>query len=230
MSEEERDPTQKSSLHPRRSLAPGGRLAILVVALAGLIWAAAPARAGQTAKPVATDRYADRALVPGETTLRADEVTAVNTGPSLTRVALSLGAVALLIVSLGWVYRRMLAAQQHRNSGAAVSLVSRSLLTPKHQVLVLRAGRRLLVVGDSGHGMNLLCEITEPAEVAALLGEEAPLEDYEPLPDEQSEPFEEPPQIDVAHSDVRSLIERVRSLAGQMSRPTSEANSREMAG
>lgn len=231
MSEEEHDPTQKTAMRLLRSRALKGRLAILVIALGAMISAAAPARSAQAnERPAAIDRYANRALVPAESgTLRADQVTAAKAGPSVTRVIVSLGAVAILIVSLGWVYRRMLSAQQNKGGGAAVSLVSRSLLTPKHQVLVLRAGSRVLVVGDSGHGMNLLCEISEPAEVAALLGENVPLEDdYTPLPDEQGEPFEEPPQIEVAHGEVRSLIERVRGLAGQMNSPASEGGSREL--
>ena len=71
----------------------------------------------------------------------------------------------------------------------------------------------MLVVGDSGHGMNLLCQITDPHEAAVLLGEH----------EEHSEPgaadFEEPPLDDAqdfaAAGEVRSIIERLRGLAGQ---------------
>jgi flagellar biogenesis protein FliO len=128
---------------------------------------------------------------------------------------MSLAGVAVLIVGLGWACRRMLASRQPP-AESGVTLVARSLLTPRHQVLVLRVGRRVLVVGDSGHGMNLLCQITDPQESAALLGE----------PEDQGEAgtiaFEEPPEDETwdfaAAGDVRSVIERLRGLAGQTGR------------
>ena len=162
-------------------------------------------------------------------------------GPSFTRVMVSLSGVAGLIVVLGWAYRRMLAAQQPKAGGRGVTLVSRSLLTPKHQVLVLRAGNRLLIVGDSGHGMNLLCVVTEPAEMAAILGEGEGLDAdeqlrvsafaaamdgasaaYRDIPGADSEPVEHPPALAAAQSEVRGLLERVRSLAGQMKHRSAE--------
>ena len=89
-------------------------------------------------------------------------------GPSAGRIIASLTGVVALIVGLGWVYRRVGgdAAKQH-NGG--VRLVSRTLLTPKHQVMVLEIGHRLVVVGDAGHGMQPLCEVTDPTEVESVL-------------------------------------------------------------
>ncbi len=51
-------------------------------------------------------------------------------------------------------------------------LLSRTVLSPKQQVLLLQVGRRVIVVGDGGAaGMRPLCEITDPDEVAALVGD-----------------------------------------------------------
>lgn len=182
------------------------------------------------------DRFRDRPLgAPDQTVESSGAVPAAQaTGPGLGRIVLSLGGVAVLIVGLGWTWRRMLAAQQARGP-EGVTLVSRSLLTPRHQVLIVRVGRRLLVVGDSGHGMNLLCEVTDAAEAAILLGEvgaeaafEADAEDSDAAvlgfgTDRHSQGsgldadgMDPTRTLDAARKDVRSLIERVRGLAKQV--------------
>ena len=189
----------------------------LVVGLSNCLGAAAsPASA---APPV--DRFDDSVLksVHGRTTGQGAEAANAG-GPSVMRVALSLGGVLALIVSTGWLYRRLIA--QRRGGRGAIALVSRTLLTPRHQVLLLRAGSRLLVVGDSGHGMNLLCQITDRQEVADLLGEtaEAFLDREGTAVDEAVGPaggvdaavFERPPSLDAARTEIRALIERVRGL------------------
>ena len=53
----------------------------------------------------------------------------------------------------------------------AVQLLSRTVLSPKQHVMLLRVGRRLVVIGDSGGQMSALSEITDPDEVAALVGQ-----------------------------------------------------------
>lgn len=158
------------------------------------------------------------------------------TGPSIGRVVLSLGGVALLIVGLGYVYRRMVGQQQAK--GGAVTLVSRSILTPKHQVMVLRVGHRLVVVGDGGNGMNTLCEIDDPSEVSAVLsaagGDVDELraqafsatldgaESHFAIPGGDSDPIEEPPADDTmfagASREVQGLLDRVRGLTKQVQR------------
>jgi flagellar biogenesis protein FliO len=45
------------------------------------------------------------------------------------------------------------------------------VVSPKQQVLVLQVGKRLLVVGDSGGHMSALCEISDPDEIAAMVGQ-----------------------------------------------------------
>src|SRR4029077_6101766 len=53
----------------------------------------------------------------------------------------------------------------------AVQVLSRSPLTPRQQVVLLKVGRRVLVVADNGSQMNSLCQITDPDEVAGLVGQ-----------------------------------------------------------
>jgi hypothetical protein len=90
--------------------------------------------------------------------------------------------------------------------------------------------------------MNLLCDVTDPAEMAAILGEGEGLDADEQLrgsafaaamhgasaayrdsiPGADSEPVEHPPALAAAQSEVRGLLERVRSLAGQMNHSAAE--------
>jgi flagellar biogenesis protein FliO len=176
----------------------------------------------------AGDRYADQTLKPGQSRAAGAEV-ASETGPGFTRLLLSLAGVIVLIIATGWLYRRLFGRQQ--DGRGAIALVSRTLLTPRHQVLLVRAGRRLLVVGDSGQGMNLLCQISDPDEIADLLEEgvttraregsvEAAVDHKvgEPLPGADFPPLEVPPSLDAARGEIRALIERVRGLGTARSR------------
>jgi flagellar biogenesis protein FliO len=92
-------------------------------------------------------------------------------GLDYPRVLAALGIVVGLIFVLRWVGRFFFPAATGRARNRAVEVLSRSPLSPKQQVMLLRVGQRLIVVGDSGSQMNPLCEITDPDEVAALVGQ-----------------------------------------------------------
>jgi hypothetical protein len=103
--------------------------------------------------------------------------------------------------------------------------------------MLLRVGRRLIVVGDSGSQMNALCELSDPDEVAALVGQ---LQDEKVAPArkafgtmfgssrsrfDSTEPADvAPPLVDeaetaepvvTAREELSGLRERVRLLAQQ---------------
>lgn len=88
-----------------------------------------------------------------------------------TRVVLSLLIVLTLIFALRWLSQRLFGKTVASRSSRAVQVLSRNVISPKQQVLVVQVGRRLVVVGDSGQQMNPLCEITDPDEMAALIGQ-----------------------------------------------------------
>ena len=196
------------------------RLLVVLLAL-GCATAAAEARPDLENQPISA-REGTAAVEPS----------GAATGPSFTRVGLSLAAVAGLIVVLGWGYKRMAVGPASRPSGP-VQLVSSEMLTPKHQVMLLKVGHRILVVGDAGHGMQSLGEITDPAEVVAVLasagksesGDDlvsadafaatlaaASADNFEPLPGADAEPHDDLSDLGAAGEEVRSLIERVRGL------------------
>ena len=87
------------------------------------------------------------------------------------RVVFALIAVVALIFVLRAVGRVLFPSVTSRGQSRVVEVLSRSALAPKQQVMLLRVGRRVIVVGDSGTQMNTLCEISDPDEVAGLVGQ-----------------------------------------------------------
>jgi flagellar protein FliO/FliZ len=162
------------------------------VTLAALLAVALFARAGdaQTSRPskaAAIDsaprvRTAASSPAPVETIIRRPSNSAPTTqqagatktstiGFDSKRVVLSLAIVLGLIFALRWVSQRLFGKTVGGRASRAVQVLSRNVISPKQQLLVVQVGRRLVVVGDSGQQMNALCEITDPEEMAALIGQ-----------------------------------------------------------
>jgi flagellar biogenesis protein FliO len=90
----------------------------------------------------------------------------------LPRLALSTLIVIVLIFVLAWLYKRFVLGGKGGLKGRqAVRVIGRTMLEPRKSVLLLHVGRRVLVVGDTGTQMSSLGEITDPEEVALLLGQ-----------------------------------------------------------
>lgn len=160
-------------------------------------------------------------------------------GLDYTRVLAALAIVLGLIFLLRWVSRCFFPTAMGRARNRAVEVISRSPLSPKQQVMLLRVGQRLIVVGDSGSQLSPLCQITDPDEVAALVGQLR--EESVPVPkrafgnlfgqsrhafdveepagrdaaNELREPEEEQPPVATAREELSGLRERVRLLAEQ---------------
>ena len=96
---------------------------------------------------------------------------AVTGGFDLRRLVTALAVVLLLILLARWFARRFFGVAGAARSTRAVQVLSRSTLSPKQQLMLIRVGRRLLVVGDGGGQLNTLSEITDADEVAALVGQ-----------------------------------------------------------
>lgn len=105
------------------------------------------------------------------TTRRSIASNAPAVGFDTSRVVLSLAIVLALIFVLRWVSQRVFGKAVASRASRAVQVLSRNVISPKQQLLIVQVGRRLVVVGDSGQQMNPLCEITDAEEMAALLGQ-----------------------------------------------------------
>ena len=105
----------------------------------------------------------------------------IGSGVSVTRVSVALGIVLLLIFGLRWAARGMFPGAGIARSNRAVQVLSRTVISPKQQLLLVQVGRRVIVVADSGTQMNPLCEITDADEIASLLGQVHAAEKSEPI-------------------------------------------------
>jgi flagellar biogenesis protein FliO len=127
----------------------------------------APARSGSGPTETITRRRADTAT----STTRPAVAKVTAGGFDTTRVVLSLALVLGLIFVLRWASQRLFGKTVAGRASRAVQVLSRNVISPKQQLLVVQVGRRLVVVGDSGQQMNPLCEITDPDEITALVGQ-----------------------------------------------------------
>jgi flagellar biogenesis protein FliO len=89
----------------------------------------------------------------------------------LARVLAALGVVLGLIFGLRWFARRFFPGAAGTRASGVVRVLSRSPVAPKQHVLLVQVGRRVLVVADNGAQLCALSQITDPDEVAQLIGE-----------------------------------------------------------
>ncbi len=149
------------------------------------------------------------------------------------RLLMALGIVLGLIIALKFLVGKMYPGLSSGSKSRIVKVLSRSPIAPKQQVILLQVGRRIVVVGDSGGQMGTLSEITDPDEVASLIGQVESTEliaapktmfsnlfgkarqDYdEPVISEpRFERNEEPnSEINAAQTEISGLIDRMRAL------------------
>lgn len=145
--------------------------------LVAFAWLGAVAARAQDTQPAGVvsgaDVVADADMIRrGET----DGTAASGTGRSLTedafRVVGSLAVVLGLIGLMYWGTRRILPRMPAGRRGSGVTVLATAHISPKQKILLIRVGRRVLAVGDGGGGqLNTLCEVDDPDEVAALIGQ-----------------------------------------------------------
>lgn len=139
-----------------------------------LVAAAVHAQPVEGAAPV-SQSLEDQPLNTGGAVPQGDDAPLVDHGSSpdgfgTGRVVLALGVVIGLIFLLRWGGRRLYGASVSVGSTSAVSVLSRSIISPKQHVVLVQVGRRVLVLGDNGTQMRTLAEVRDPDEVAELVG------------------------------------------------------------
>lgn len=93
-------------------------------------------------------------------------------GLELPRVAAALGIVIALILLLRWGGQKLSRQPRAARATGAIRLLgSAPLSTSRQQIVLVKVGGRVLVLGDSGTQMQTLCQITEANEVAAIVGQ-----------------------------------------------------------
>jgi flagellar biogenesis protein FliO len=89
----------------------------------------------------------------------------------LTHVFVALLVVICVILVIRSAAGRLSSMPGGGRAGKLVTVLSRSMISPRQHVLVLQVGNRLLVVGDSAGRMSSLCEISDPDEIAMMVGQ-----------------------------------------------------------
>jgi flagellar biogenesis protein FliO len=209
----------------------GQRIAVpcLLVFLTIVVWGSGTW--GQTTRP-----FDDEPLKSGSAPVRlaTGEAAAVPASANVLdagRVGLALVVVLVAIFLLRWLARQFVRVGVQESK--PIKVLSRSVLSPKQQLLLLQVGKRLVVVGDSGGSMNPLCEISDPDEVATLIGqarEDRPItKSFGKFFGRAKEPFGEPdppnteedaanPEIAEMSRDIGGLMEKVQSMRKQFKR------------
>jgi flagellar biogenesis protein FliO len=165
------------------------------------------------------------------------------------RVGLSLGIVIGLILLARFAMKRLFPAASVGRSSQVIKVLSRSVIAPKQQFLLLQVGKRLIVVGDSGSSMNALAQIDDAQEVASIIGQltsessnssatafgalfrkqRSAFDERErerlpppPPPPELADvppPGDEEEKVASASNEITGLIERVKLVTQRLQRP-----------
>ena len=154
----------------------GQRIAVVWLAGALLGPASVAFCAGEASKtrPAQADHYADRAVPKsGRTDVEGRPVPDRNGEPAAgggwVQTLVALGIVAALIFAVRYVLRRYAGRTGGKATSNALEVLTRTPVSPRQQLLLVRLGRRLVLVGCGPEGMTPLTEVTDREEVASLL-------------------------------------------------------------
>lgn len=141
------------------------RRRIAAAALAALLLAVSAARAQDSAVDPTT-----RAVRRGDSGTDSDNrpISRDNGLGGWTQTLAALAIVAGLLLGARFLLKRLAPATRVGRTGA-VEVLARTALSARQQVILVRLGGRLLLLGSSGDGLRTLCEIADPAEAAGLL-------------------------------------------------------------
>lgn len=160
-------------------------------------------------------------------------------GLDAMRIVAALAGVLVLIFVLRAAMRRFLPGAAGIRAGSAIKVLSRCSISPRQHFLLVRIGKRLVMVGDSGTQLNALCEIDDPDEVASLMHQvqeeranaalrfdhlfgraRKSFDEPAPTPQSSEETFDPSheipePNLSAAREELSGLSEKVKNLARQ---------------
>ncbi|UCD28310.1 MAG: flagellar biosynthetic protein FliO [Planctomycetota bacterium] len=133
-------------------------------------------------------------------------------------------AVLALIVSAAWVVKKFMPARRLFAGSGALNVVARTPLTAKQTLVLVKMGRKLLLLGISPDRVTTLSVVDDPDEVAMLLGQVASdrtdsmTRTFAESFAAEAEAYKREPVVKdpaaIAGGQVRGLLEKVRRLAG----------------
>jgi flagellar biogenesis protein FliO len=150
--------------------------------------------------------------------------------PDLGRLVAATAIVVALILLARKVFGRFV--QTPGQASGAVKIVSRTLIAPRQQIVLVQIGRRVVALSDSAGRVTPICEISDADEVAGLLGRTveptasfdselsaaesrlAPTEPVLPARTRIDRPVGQ--SLDRVDEDLKSLIARVKGITRDM--------------
>jgi flagellar protein FliO/FliZ len=109
------------------------------------------------------------------------KVPRASAGGSIVRTVVGLAIVIAVIYGLYWVLKQVKASKEDKASGQGLSAVATLPLGPNRTLQLVRAGRELVLVGVSEHGVTPVRTYSEDeAEALGLLDAEAGYDDEPP--------------------------------------------------
>src|ERR671921_1430355 len=99
-----------------------------------------------------------------------NKVPGASTGGSIVRTFVGLAIVIAVIYGLYWVLKQVKASREEKASGQGLAAVATLPLGPNRTLQLVRAGRELVLVGVSEHGVTPVRTYSEDeAEAVGLL-------------------------------------------------------------
>lgn len=137
-----------------------------------------------------------------------------------------LAVVLALICGAAWLVKRFLPNRKLLNGGGLVDIIARTPLTTKSSLVLVKLGRRLVLLGVTPDRVNTLATVEDADQVACLLGEA-----HSRRPDsvstafaeafgEEAHAYAEAPDDEADGSvgvGVRGLLDKVRNMARKQS-------------
>lgn len=144
--------------------------------------------------------------------------------PGLIRDLWPLLVVLVLVAAIALFLKKFIPARRLMSGSQVLRIVARTHVTPKQQLMLVKLGRRMVLLGVSPERINTLSTVDDPDQVASLLGEAASSQDHSSSQAfaesmrEEAGAYADPSDEDATSAtrgQVRGLLEKVRSLAGK---------------
>lgn len=146
-------------------------------------------------------------------------------GWSLMRDMWPLLTVLLLIGGMAMVLRRYMPARRLLGGSDVLKIVARTHVSPKQQLVLVKLGRRLVLLGVSPERISSLSTVEDSDQVAMLLGEIASGQPgsissaFASSVEDEREAYagdvSDGDETEATRGQVRGLLQKVRSLAGK---------------
>jgi flagellar biogenesis protein FliO len=145
-----------------------------------------------------------------------------------SRMILALAAVIGLIFILRWGLRSV-AGNTASTNGGVMSVIARCGVGPRQQLMLVKLGRRVILVGNGGAQMNALCEINDADEIAQLLGmigaekHNGVSQAFSSIFRRETERYEPQPappettEVGLARDEIKDLMNKLRGITKSLS-------------